>query len=189
MRPLMILPLAFVVACEDAPMPPAEAPPVTPAVVPAAAPVDARDQYELARDIDTALHARIEEAGPVLARTVRAWADKRVSWELRHVPALCRSAESCFLAPFDHQRFDKRMGQGWLPKLELGEQEHAELATRCEGIARCVVRVDAHLKTLVISPDDPTAVTLDRVAVREARAEREGESWVVSHRTSFKSKS
>jgi hypothetical protein len=178
------LAVAALAACDDAPAPAPLAPPPPAAVAPPPAPTDDRDQYQLARDIDAALHASQQasqqDGAPTLARTVRAWVDKRISWELRYVPLLCQRPDECFMTPFDHNRFEKRLAQGWLPRLELDAATHADVARRCQGNARCVVRVEARIKTLVISPDDPTSITLDRVALAGARGEREGESWVVS---------
>jgi hypothetical protein len=174
----------LVAACGRDPQPAPEASPSSKPVE-----LDPRDQYQLARDIDGALGADLEEDGPILARTVRSWTGQRIGWELRYVPVLCKSHAACNLAPFDHNRPDKPIAQGWLPQLELSPKAHADLARRCAGIERCIVRVEARIKTLVVSPEDPTSVVLDDVSIGDAREQRADESWIVSRRPTAQARS
>ncbi|MGH1344948.1 MAG: hypothetical protein ACRBN8_25540 [Nannocystales bacterium] len=142
---------------------------------PAAQP-DERSSYALAADVSAAL------SEPSLTRaqaveTVRAdWQGKRYQWEVGVSAPLCRLG-ACNVFPFDHATADDRIVAGWLPRLNLSADVHADLLERC-GPGLCVATVEATLKTFVFSPEEPTSLTFSDVAVLDVRPRREKESWV-----------
>lgn len=139
--------------------------------------VDPRSAYDLAAAI---AHASSE---PSLSRaqsleTVAAdWRGKRYRWQVGVSAPLCRRAEACNVLPFDYASQEGRIVQGWLPRLSLAEADHADLLARC-GPGLCVATVEATLKTLVLSAEDPTSLSFSEVSVLDVRARGENESWV-----------
>lgn len=146
----------------------------------AAVEMDRRDQYALVRDIGSAQTVDANDDPEALARVTRAWQGRRYRWELAYLPALCQSADRCVLAPFDHARFERRVAQGWLPRLELDDKSFAALRKSCHSYTQCIVEIDARLAKLRLSTELPTQVSLDSVEVRGARQARPNESWVVA---------
>ncbi len=65
-----------------------------------------------------------------------------------------------------------------MPRLSLTAEEHRTLGAHCAHHDRCVVTLSAEISDLVLSPDEPTSVTLSDVRVLSSRDEREGESWM-----------
>ena len=189
MRHLIAIPLLLsamallLIACNETPQAKLE-PAAKPAQPTATASVDTRDQYALAHELVSAAKVDPDDDPDAYGRIVRSWEGKRYQWELAVIDVLCRRADSCVVAPFDHNRFEKRVVQGWLPRLELDAAAHAELQRQCQGKTRCIVRVDANMRALTASEAMPTSVTLNDVRILEARAPRQDESWVVTRRKS-----
>lgn len=145
--------------------------------------VDGRDQYELALAVVGARAVDPEEDPAALSRVVSAWQGRRYRWEVRWVAPLCSSPDACVVAPFDHNRFEQPVVQGWLPGLTLQPEQHAQIATMCDGLQGCVLTFEAELGSLVLSHELPTSVHFDDVEVIGARAMRGDESWVRRRRS------
>lgn len=149
--------------------------------VPAAIEVDPRDQYALLADIETALGDSLARDAIAMAAVRSAWHEHRVSWEVAVVPTLCRSHTACNVAPFDHaHRPDRRIQQGWMPRLELDEPGHASLMEQCGERKLCIVRLEATISALVFDPELPTSLSLADVKVLGARDPATTESWLRS---------
>ncbi len=142
--------------------------------------IDERDQYALLADIEAAIGHGLERDGSAMGRVRSAWIGKRVRWELGFVPVFCRSHERCNVAPFDQGRPQARMRQGFMPELALDEAGWAAIAAACAPHPRCVLRIEGTLGRFAFSPDEPTALRLDDVALLGARAATTSESWVVA---------
>jgi hypothetical protein len=163
------------------PQPGAVARPVAEAEAASQPKIDARDQYSFVDDVMTALRSDLEEDPNAYDRVAQSWDGKRYRWELAYVPLLCPSADRCVMAPFDHARFDKRVMQGWLPRIQLDRATHAALAAKCSDKKRCIVTVEGRMK-LTLSSDQPTSVTFEQARVEAARAAAVDESWIVARR-------
>jgi len=131
-------------------------------------------QRDLAREIAAAEKLRKDEAELRYGAIRTSWLGKRVTWTVDVLPALCRSAESCHALPFDRTGADREIVQGWMPRLRVDGATFAALRARCAGRARCPVTVEGTIAELTLSTDEPTSLTLDRVALlhplRVARA-------------------
>jgi hypothetical protein len=139
-------------------------------------PNDARTQYDLGRAI---AKARSSASSARLTKTERSFAGRRYRWEAAWVPALCKTPERCFVAPFDHARPDAPHAQGWLLEIAIERATHAKIAQACAGVpTQCVVALEGRLDKLVLREDLPTAVGLSDVSFSGARAARPGESWI-----------
>lgn len=144
--------------------------------------IDPRDQYALGHAIDEARRS-FDDLEGALARTRAAWIDRRVRWELGYVPALCGEAGPCVALPFDHLRDPEHpIRQGWLPRLELEPAARRDLASQCEGTARCVVELTATLTQLELSTDKPPSLTLGAIEIHSTRPSRDDESWILGAR-------
>jgi hypothetical protein len=170
--------LCALVAC-DQKEDPAPAQPAS-AAKPAPAPVDRRDQYALARDIVAALTVDAEADPDALPKVIKAWQGRRFRWELAFIPALCTQPDRCVVAPFDHKRFERPIGQGWLPRLELDKKTFAALRERCKSYQQCIIEVEARIEKLRLSAELPTQLTLNEVQIERAREAQPTESWIVS---------
>jgi hypothetical protein len=158
----------------------------TPAPSPAAAErdasLDARDQYALAHAIAAARtsHEQLETA---LGQTRSAWIGRRYRWELAYVPALCGSTGPCVVMPFDHQRDPEQpIRQGWLPRLDLPQEQREALRDACQGHRQCVVELTGRLGQLELSTEQPVSMTLSEVEIHGTRDAAPGESWVLAPR-------
>lgn len=155
--------------------------PVVAAAEPAAS-VDPRDQYALAHAIAQARASR-EQLPAALARTRSEWIGRRYRWELAFMPMLCDAEGPCVMLPFDHQRDPERpIRQGWLPRLELDDDQRRALKDACQGHARCVVELSGDLGQLELSTEQPTSMTLSQVEIHGVREAASGESWVLAPR-------
>jgi hypothetical protein len=178
MRPAVLALTLAVAACTPVSPPAPQAGPA-PAASPVAPPNDDRDQYALLAAVETARgHGLVAE--PAALAAVRSdWQGKRVRWTLGFVPVLCPATGACTVLPFDHGRREDRIVQGWLPRLAIDADARRELAERCGPHERtCVVTVEATLRELTLSNDEPTSLTLADVAVHDTRSSRDGESWI-----------
>jgi hypothetical protein len=183
MRTLTLIALALVAfGCNDKPVvdgqPQKEA---TPAATPAPPKIDTRDQYTFVKDVMKAQRADLEEDPNAYYRVEQSWSGKRFRWELAYVPLLCRSADSCLMAPFDHARFEKRVIQGWLPRVELDAVAHAALVAQCRDKKRCIVTVDGKMKAS-LSSEQPTSVAFEQARIDRVRDAGRDESWIVARR-------
>lgn len=149
--------------------PPAQARPVR-----ESAPVDARDQYRLASMIDDA------KQGPAtgLEKVRQDWLGSRLRWEVGFLAPLCRDEGPCVALPFDRARYQPRLPQGWLPRLELDADQRRELARRCSEVAgQCVFAFEGTLDRFELGPDRPTSLTFSAVELGAARPAGASESW------------
>jgi hypothetical protein len=144
---------------------------------PAAAAIDPRDQYALASALSQAQRSQSDVQEQRYDDLRREYRGKRLSWEVRLSPPLCRSAEKCVVLPFDHARSKERIVQGWLPRLELDAKSFAELEQACSPHAGCVFRFEGTLSKLVASPEMATSLSFSDVRIVRARAEAPAESW------------
>ena len=145
------------------------------APTPAPVEVDQRDQYRLASMVDDA------RQGPAAGmETVRqSWLGSRLRWEVGYLPALCRDGGPCVALPFDHARYQPRLPQGWLPRLELRPEQREELARRCAAVSgQCVLAFEGTLDRFELGPDRATSLTFVDVEVGTVRAAGAEESWV-----------
>ncbi|MCR9159059.1 MAG: hypothetical protein ACE37F_09950 [Nannocystaceae bacterium] len=139
--------------------------------------LDDRSAYVLAAEITAALREPSLTRGQTLESVRSDWQGKRYRWEVGVSAPLCTGPAACNVLPFDHASQDERIVHGWLPRLSLTEERHAELLERC-GAGLCVATVEATLSSFVLSPEDPTSLTFSDVELVEVRARRQGESWV-----------
>lgn len=148
---------------------------------PAAAPereIDPRDQYALLADIEAVIGDSLARDPIEMGRVRGAWQDSRVRWDVAFVPVLCRRADACHVAPFDHARRPERgIQQGWMPKLGLDESGHTALLERCAGKRVCVIQVEGTISDFVFDPELPTSLALADVRVLEAREAAASEAW------------
>ena len=139
--------------------------------------LDDRTAYVLAAEITEALREPSLTRAQTLESVRTDWQGKRYRWDVGVSAPLCTGPEACNVLPFDHASQDERIVHGWLPRLTLTEESHADLVKRC-GAGLCVATVEATLSSFVLSSEDPTSLTFSDVELVEVRARREGESWV-----------
>lgn len=139
--------------------------------------LDSRNAYALAADIADALAEPSLTRAQSLEAVRTDWQGKRYRWDVAVSEALCTNESACNVLPFDYASQQARIVQGWLPRLTLTEETHADLMARC-GAGLCVATVEATLSSFVLSPDDPTSLTLSDTSILGVRARREDESWV-----------
>lgn len=151
--------------------------PVSTQAAPAPSVIDPRDQYALASALSDAQRSKPDAQEQRYDDVRREFRGKRLSWEVRLSPALCRSREQCVVLPFDHAHQKQRIVQGWLPRLELDEKSFADLGRLCSPHAACVFRFEGKLDKLIASPELPTSLSFSDVRIVNARAESPTESW------------
>jgi len=137
---------------------------------------NARSSYALAADVASALSEPSLTRGQALETVRTDWQGKRYQWEVGVSAPLCRLG-ACNVFPFDHASTGDRIVAGWLPRLDLSAEVHADLLERC-GPGLCVATVEGTLKTFVFSTEEPTSLSFSDVAVLDVRPRREEESWV-----------
>lgn len=137
---------------------------------------DDRSSYALAADIAAALSEPSLTRAQSLEAVRTDWQGNRYQWEVGVSAPLCRVG-ACNVFPFDHAGAEDRIVAGWLPRLDLSAEVHADLLERC-GAGLCVATVEGTLKTFVFSAEEPTSLTFSEVEVLDVRARREKESWV-----------
>ena len=116
-------------------------------------------QADLAHDLDSADRDGTWEA----VRT--KWRGQHVTWTVTRHPALCAAPDACHVAAFPVERPARR---GWLPGLELDPQEFAKLAAACGKADSCEVELEGTVHELVVSPEQPTSLSLGEVHVLRA---------------------
>ena len=135
---------------------------------------DPRTQYDLLTDIRAAERDR----SPAAVHAVRdAWQGRVLSWEALVVPALCDTATTCHVVPFDHARIEGIVRQGWLPRLQVVQDDVERLAELCATHAPCVVTFEGRLDAFRFSLERPTELGFSDISFVTARAPRAGESW------------
>jgi len=143
---------------------------------------DARDQYALLADIEAALGEGLVRDPSAMSNVQQGWHGRRYRWEVAVVPLFCRDAARCFVSPFDHARFpDRRIRQGWMPRLELDAAGFAALQEACNGKPTCVVRFAGTMSQFVFDPEQATQVEFRDVEIIAARDAAAGESWLASN--------
>jgi hypothetical protein len=148
---------------------------------PAARAVDPRDQYALLADIEKALGDSLARDAVAMAAVRSEWHERRIAWEVAVVPQLCRSHTACNVAPFDHlHRPERRIQQGWMPKLRLDEAGYQSLTSSCGERKLCIVRIEATIAEMVFDPELPTSLELGDISVLSARDPAPTESWLRS---------
>jgi hypothetical protein len=131
--------------------------------------VDARTQYDLARDIgeterlEPALRARRLDA------IRRDWQGKRYRWRAWVIPALCRSADRCNVSPFDRAGADRELVHGWMPRLAMAPTAFAALQEQCADRPRCQIEFEGTLTRLVLSTEHFTSLSFTDVSVAAPR--------------------
>lgn len=140
---------------------------------------DARDQYRLLDELESVRAIEGEGLPPALQKMRKDWQGQRYTWEVGLVPVFCRVAEQCMVAPFDHKlQPDRKIVQGWMPRLELDAATHADLLARCKPHAQCVFTFDAELAKFTLSTDKPTALAFRDVKISSVRPAAPSESWI-----------
>lgn len=139
--------------------------------------LDDRTAYDLAREITEALHEPSLTRAQTLESVRTDWQGKRYRWEVGVSAPLCTGPEACNVLPFDHASQDERIVHGWLPRLTLTQESHADLVKRC-GAGLCVATIEATLSSFTLSSEDPTSLTFSDVEVENVRPRQDGESWV-----------
>jgi hypothetical protein len=143
---------------------------------------DARDQYALLADIEAAVGEQIQRDAGATAKVQQSWHGRRYTWEAAVVPLFCRDAARCFVSPFDHARFpDRRIRQGWMPRLELDANGFAALQKSCDGKPTCVVRFSGTMSKFVFDAELATQVEFRDVQIVGAREAAATESWLASN--------
>lgn len=137
---------------------------------------DDRSSYALAKDVADALSEPSLTRAQSLEAVRTDWQGKRYRWEVGVLAPLCRLG-ACTVFPFDHATAEDRIVAGWLPRLDLSKEVHADLIERC-GPRLCVATVEATLETFVFSAEEPTSLTFSDVSVLDVRERRDDESWV-----------
>ena len=127
--------------------------------------LDARTQYDLVADIVRSEGKRDDDADVILYEVRQSWLGKRFRWQVFYVPVLCRDAKQCHVMPFDRAGEDKRIVQGFLPRLALPESALASLRARCAGQARCAFRFEGTLSQLVLSTEHLTRLQFSDVVL------------------------
>ena len=144
--------------------------------------LDARDQYAL---LDAIVAAKGNDtfADPGTMPRVRSeWVDRRYRWEARLQPSLCGPIGECVVLPFDHNRREEPIAQGWLPRLALATEARTALVERCSEFRQCVVTFEGTLAQFELSSEVPTSLTFSDVEVTDVREARADESWTISKR-------
>lgn len=126
---------------------------------------DPRTQYDLAADIKRAETAKFDDADAVWHEVRRDYHGKRFTWTVFYSPALCAAADRCHVIPFDRTGQDKKIVQGWMPRLALSADEFARLQKTCAGKQRCQVRFTGTLHRLTLSADHMTSLSFTDVEI------------------------
>ncbi len=138
------------------------APPSEPAAA-RSGPAKAGDQYELARQLETA--ERADDVDAAFAALRSRWQSQRIRWRVFRIPALCQSADACHVLPFDRAGADTRIIQGWMPELTITPTELAVIVGACGDRSPCPITIEATLSRLTAGPDRPTSIQLSSVEV------------------------
>jgi hypothetical protein len=128
--------------------------------------LDPRSQYDLAAaltQVETARDRADLAAGYARLRT--AWVGRRYRWTVRVVGPLCRSRDACNVLPFDRAGRDRKVVQGWMPRLDLDEGAFAALQRACAGRAPCEVQVEGTLSRMIADTQNPTSLEFSQVRV------------------------
>jgi hypothetical protein len=137
-------------------------------------PLDARDQYALAREM---LHARTLDdtaRAAASARTESEWSGRRVRWQMMRVDALCR--ETCLFAPFDHARLADN-DLSFLARADFADGERTRLDELCSPHApRCVAELEGSVELVFDATE--TRLSLTGVRVIDARRRHESEHFM-----------
>lgn len=140
---------------------------------------DARDQYRLLDQLESVRAIQGDALPTALQKMRQDWQGQRYTWEVGFVPVFCRVAEQCMVAPFDHKlQPDRKIVQGWMPKLELDTATHADLLAQCKPHGQCVFTFDAELAKFTLATDKPTSLAFHDVKISGVRPAGPGESWI-----------
>jgi hypothetical protein len=127
--------------------------------------MDTRTQYDLAKEIAAAEAMPRDEAALRLPEIRRNWISKRYEWKVHVIPALCATAESCHVMPFEIGEKDRHIVQGWMPRLELTPDGFAAIQSACKGLDRCTITFRGTLSKLVLSTEEFTALGFSDVEI------------------------
>ena len=127
--------------------------------------LDTRTQYDLASEIAKAEAMPRDEAALHLPEIRRNWIGKRYQWKVHVIPALCGSAESCHVLPFEIGDKDRHIVQGWMPRLELTGDGFAAIQSACKGADRCTITFRGTLSKLVLSTEEFTSLGFSDVEI------------------------
>ncbi len=130
---------------------------------------DPRDQRQLALDIRAAEALRGSDATAVQLQKVRRdWLGKRYHWQVTVLPQLCSRAERCNVLPFDMLGEERKLVQGWMPRLDLDADNFAKLQRQCADKGRCEIAFAGTMSKLTLSTERFTAVGFRDVQVLDA---------------------
>lgn len=125
--------------------------------------IDSRSQHDLARAIELADSS--EEPQLAYDQLRKDWLEHRMRWTVYRIAPLCRSADSCNVLPFDRTGRDAKVVQGWMPRLELGDDDLRAIESRCGDQPRCEIQFEGTVSQLVLSVDQPTSLTFSNVDI------------------------
>jgi hypothetical protein len=128
--------------------------------------MDARTQYDLVKEIAAAEAMPKDAAAPRLLEIRRDWIGKRYQWKVDVIRAVCASAASCNVLPFDTGGADRHIVQGWMPQLELTEDAFAAIQRTCKDADRCTITFQGTLSKLVLSTEEFTSLGFTDVAIQ-----------------------
>jgi hypothetical protein len=127
--------------------------------------LDTRTQYDLAREIAAAEAMPKDEASLRLPEIRRDWIGKRYQWKVHVLPPMCASVESCNVMPFEIGEKDRQIVQGWMPQLELTQDDFAAIQSACKGADRCTITFQGTLSKLVLSTEEFTSLGFSDVEI------------------------
>jgi hypothetical protein len=126
---------------------------------------DTRTQYDLAAAIAALEAMPRDQAALEMPGVRRDWVARRYQWKVYVVPALCSSVERCNVQPFDTGGADRRILQGWLPRLEIDEADLAAIQRACASTQPCTVTFRGTLTRFVLSTEEFTALGFTDVEI------------------------
>ncbi|HKE16276.1 MAG TPA: hypothetical protein VKB80_15490 [Kofleriaceae bacterium] len=132
----------------------------------AAASLDPRSQYDLARALAQAEASRDPGGLAATYQKIRAsWTGKRYHWRVRVLEPLCRSREECNVLPFARAGRDKAIVNGWMPHLVLDDTAFASIRRTCAGKPTCEIDMEGTLSQLSLDTEYPTSLEFSQVRV------------------------
>jgi hypothetical protein len=123
------------------------------------------DQYDLLKAITQAEAMNAEKAEERYLQIRREWSGKRVHWRVFVIPQLCQSADQCHVMPFDRFGKDKKVLQGWMPKLEIDSQALAAIHKSCAQQKRCSIEFEGTLSQFTLSTEFLTNLRFSDVKI------------------------
>lgn len=154
--------IAALAGCDRAELPLAQASKAEPGAA-----IDPRSPRDLADALAAVERGDPAEAADGYARVVRRFQGRRYRWPLYLVPPLCRRGR-CNVLAFDHIGREHGVVQGWMPRLEIDEEQRRLLLERCGERSPCPFVAEVRLAALTASPERFTSVALADVELDAA---------------------